>query len=134
MTKQKRKELLIRALQFGNKTATETSDEPFVHALQVDWWSVARQNNPLARTEEMVEDMEESILSPWGSHPLLYIIDNEHVDGLVEVDEIIEGVESHGIGVLHLEKPSTDIQHSLLGIEFLYPYTNGIDEMSLSTP
>ena len=53
--------------------------------------------------------MEESILSLRGGHPFLNIIDNENVDGLVEIDEIVSRILQHAVGILNLEQPRRDI-------------------------
>ena len=49
--------------------------------------------------------MEECLLCLVGTNPLLYVVNDKYVDGLIEVDEIIHRVLTDGIGVLHLEQP-----------------------------
>ena len=100
---------------------------------EVDRRTVAGENDLLAQTEQMVEDMEERSHCPLGCSPLLNIVHDQHIDGLVEIDEVVHRILTAGIGKLHLEQTCTDIQHPLLRIEFLYPYSDGIDEMRLST-
>ena len=73
--------------------------------------------------------MEECFLCLLCRYPLLYVVHYQHVDGLIEVDEVVHGVVSHGIGVLHLEESGTDIQHSLLRIELLGAHSDGVDEV-----
>ena len=82
----------------------------------------------------MVEDMEEGVKRLRGCHPLLNVIDYQHVDGLVELDEVIDGILPHRIGVLHLEQTCRDIQHTLLRVQFLTAYADGVNQVSLATP
>ena len=100
---------------------------------QVDGRTIARKDDLLAQTEQMIEDMEECGDCPLSSSPFLYIIDNQHIDGLIEIDKIINRILSTGISELHLEQTGTDIEHTLLGIHLLAAYTNGIDQMRLTT-
>ena len=81
----------------------------------------------------MVEDVEECVLCLRRVDPFLDVINDEHVDRLVERNEIIEMILNDSIGELHLEKTGADIQHALLGIEMLGVNTDGIDQMGLST-
>ena len=60
--------------------------------------------------------MEECLLCLVGTNPLLYVVNDKYVDGLIEVDEIIHRVLTDGIGVLHLEQPRAYIQHTHLWI------------------
>ena len=47
------------------------------------------------------------------------IINYEHVDALVEIDEIVNGIESACICILNFEKMCRYIQHFFLRIKFL---------------
>ena len=80
----------------------------------------------------MVEDVEESILCPCSCHPFLYIIYNEHVDGLVEGYEVILLTLVGGVGKLQLEGPGADVEYSLLGVYLLAVVAYGIHEVGLA--
>ena len=80
-----------------------------MHSLKVNRRTVRCKYYALAVAEEMVEDVEESVLCFRCTHPLLDIIHDEHVYGLVEADEIVERVFQYCIGVLHLEKTRRNI-------------------------
>ena len=77
--------------------------------------------------------MEEGVQRLRRVSPLLNVIDNQHIDGLIEVDEVVGGVLAHGVSELHLEETRTDIEHTLLRIGLLATHTDGIDEVSLTT-
>ena len=62
----------------------------------------------------MIEDVEERQLSLLSSHPLLNIIDYQHIDGLIEIDEVVGGIMQNRTGILHLEQARTDIEHTLI--------------------
>ena len=57
----------------------------------------------------MIEDMEERVECLGGVHPLLDVIDDQHVDTLVEVDEVVGCVMTHRVSELHLEQTGRDI-------------------------
>ena len=55
---------------------------------------------------QLVEDMEEGVLRLGQSGKLLDIIHDEHVNVLVEIDEVVGCIVSHRVGVLHLKEVS----------------------------
>ena len=65
--------------------------------------------------------------------PRLHIINNKHVDGLVELDEIVGGVFQNSVNELHLKEMRADIQHPFLGIKLLGLHANGIHKVGFST-
>ena len=81
----------------------------------------------------MIEDVEEGGNSLLGSSPLLYVIDNQHVDRLIEIDEVVNRVLTTGICELHLKQTCRNVEHTFLRIGLLTAQTDGIDEMSLTT-
>ena len=125
--------LHVRLLQFGNQSTGEAGKQTILHALKVHRRSVGCQNNLASHAEQMVEDMEERVERLGGVHPLLDVIDNQHVDGLVEVDEVVGGVMTHRVGELHLEQTGRHIEHPLLGIGLLAAHTDGVDQVGLAT-
>ena len=80
----------------------------------------------------MIEDVEEGIQSLGRINPFLNIINNQHVNGLIEVNEIIRGILTHRVRELYLEQTGRDIKHTLLRIHTLALHTNGIDQMGLT--
>lgn len=46
------------------------------------------------------------------AYEILNIINDEHVDALIEVDEIVDTVVFEGSGVLALEEARSDVEHS----------------------
>ena len=95
--------------------------------MQINGGTVASQNDALSVAEEVVEHVEERVLRAFSRDPLLHIVNDEQVNGLVELDEIIDGVLPGGIDILHLEQAGTDVEHALLRIELLRAVANGID-------
>ena len=65
--------------------------------------------------------------------PLLNIIDDEHVDGEIEVDEVVDHITSCSICKLYLKQSCRHVKHSFLRIQLLASHSDGIDEMGLST-
>ena len=76
--------------------------------------------------------MEESIECFWRIYPLLNIVDNEHVDTLIEVDEIVRGILTYRIGELYLEQTGTYVQHALVRIKLAALQSDGVDEVGFT--
>ena len=81
----------------------------------------------------MVEDVEERGDGLLGGGPLLHVVDDQHVDGLIEIDEVVDRVLTAGIGELHLEQTGADVEHTLFRIRLLAAHADGIDEVRLAT-
>jgi len=76
--------------------------------------------------------VEESGDGSLGGSPFLHIVDDEHVNGLVETDEIVDSILSAGISELHLEEACRYIKHATLGEQPFAFYADSIDEMGLA--
>ena len=94
----------IRLFQLSYQTPLETGEQTVFHALKHHWCTVGCQDKLLAVLVQVVEDVEECILSLRYTGKFLNVINNQHVDGLIETDEIIEMVRSDRIGVLYLKE------------------------------
>ena len=125
-------QLTVGLLQRSDDTTGETGEQSVGHAFEVYRRTVGGQDDALAVFEKMVEDVEKSILCLRRVDPFLDVVDDEHVDRLIEGDEVVEVVLNDRIGELHLKETRTDIQHTLLRIEVLGVYADGIDEMRFS--
>ena len=126
-------ELLIRLLELCNESTCETSKEPLRHTLQIDRRPITGHNDTFPVSEKMVEDMEECVLRLRSRYPFLNIIDDEHIDGLIEMDEIVDGTLPCCIDELYLEKSCTDVKHSTMRIELLDSHSDGINQMRFPT-
>ena len=120
-------ELCIRLLELGCKPAFESCQQAVFHALQLNRRAVAGQNYLFAGTEKMVEYMEKGIKRTCCRRPLLYVVHYQHVNGLIEVYEVVGSVVAHGIGKLNLKKTCTDIKNSLFRIYLLTFHTDSVD-------
>ena len=101
--------LRVRFLQFGDETTREAREQTVGHALEVHRRSVACEDDTLSVSEQVVENVEERLLGLCCAHPFLYVIYDEHVDGLVESDEVVYRVLQHRVGVLHLEETRANV-------------------------
>ena len=81
----------------------------------------------------MVEDVEEGVLCTLLVFPLLYVVNYQNVDGLIEVDEVVDSVAQHGIGVLHLKQSGADVEHTLFWIDALGFDAYSINKVGLAT-
>lgn len=80
----------------------------------------------------MIEDMEECALGARLADKILDVVENEHVDALVEVDEVVDTSAAQSRGILALEKARRHIQHPLLRVELLDAYADGLYQMGLA--
>ena len=126
-------QLHIRLLQFGYQTTGETGQQAILHALEIHWRTVAGQNDLASHAEKMIENMEERVECLGRIHPLLDIIYDQHIDALVEVDEVVGRVMTHRVGKLHLEQAGRDVKDAFLGIGLLAAHTDSIHKMGLAT-
>ena len=115
--------LHVRLLKLGDESARESCDESLVHALQFYWRAVAGKNDALACAEEVVEDVEEGVLCTLLVFPLLYVVNDQNVDGVAQ----------HGIGVLHLKQSGADVEHTLFWIDALGFDAYSINKVGLAT-
>ena len=63
---------------------------------------------------QVIEDMEEGILRPVHADHLLDIIQDQHIDILIEMQEIVGRILSHRIRKLHTEQVRRDIEDALI--------------------
>ena len=81
----------------------------------------------------MIENVKERVKGLRGSSPLLDIIHDEHIDALVEADEVVHRIPTGGIGKLHLEQTGRDIKYAPAWVHLFTTHANGIDEVRLAT-
>ena len=81
----------------------------------------------------MVEDMEENMLC-FFRFDLLEIINNQYIDGLIEVYEIVHLVGAHRIGVLGAEGGGRDKQYAFFGVMLFYFQSDGRDQVRFPDP
>ena len=73
--------------------------------------------------------MKERVLCLGNPCKFLNVINNQYVNGLVEIDEVIGRIVAYRIGVLYLEQVSRYVQNSLFGIKFLNLCTDGVGQV-----
>ena len=96
--------LYVRLFQLSYQSTGETGQQTVLDTLQVNRRTVGSQNNLLAQAEQVVEDMEERVQRSLRRSPFLNIIDYQHVDRLIELNEVVNGILAHGIRELDLEQ------------------------------
>ena len=126
-------QLAIGLLELCDESTREAGEQSLRHAFQVNWWTVAGHDDSPIVAEEVVEDVEECLLCALLANPLLNIVDDEQVDGLVEMHKVVERVLAYRVGVLQFEEAGADIEHALLRIDLLHTIADGINKMCLST-
>src|SRR3712207_5266019 len=92
-----------RLFEFGHHSPFKTGKQSFLHSLQQHRCTVGSQNQLFAVLVQMIEDVEERILSFSNARKFLNVINDQNVDCLVEIDEIISRIVSYRIGVLYLK-------------------------------
>lgn len=124
-------ELRVGLLHLGHHAPFESGEHTFLNAFEEHRRTVAGDDDLAVVVLQLVEYLEEGHLRVGGGN-LLYVIDDEHIDALVEVDEVVARVVYDGIGVLRLEHIGRHEEHAFLRVELAYAYTDGIDQMCLA--
>ena len=78
---------------------------------------------------QFVEYVVECVLCTWFTGKLLHVIKNQHINALVEIDEIINLVVSYGSGVLAFKHPGRHIENSCARIRLFYLDSNGLNQV-----
>ena len=81
----------------------------------------------------MVEDVEKSHLR-FGRGNFLYVVDYQHINRLIEVDEIVLRVVQHRVGKLRFKHMSRNKEHTLFGHELFDAHANSIYQVGFSHP
>ena len=124
--------LVVRRLDLGREAPFETGQQALLDVLQLDGRLVRGQDQLLARKVQMVEDVEEDVLRAGFSGQLLNIVDNQHVDHLIEVDEVVQLpllVAQVGALELGLELVHRDVEHLQLRMAFADLVADGLHDV-----
>ena len=78
--------------------------------------------------------MKEGVLGFFLACKLMYIIDDQYVNHLVEMQEVILVIVPDGIHKLRLELVGIHIEDRLVREELLYFYSNGLCQVGFSQP
>ena len=81
------------------------------------------------RLLQMVENLEECILCTLEVCKILDIIHNQHINRLIEHQEIWYAIVIYSILELQFERISSHIQHSRIRVERTYFITNSISQV-----
>ena len=81
---------------------------------------------------QVIEDVEKGFLRGFLSGKLRNVVHNQHVDGLVEVHEVVELVGANRLGILYLQQIGRKVEHSCIGMQFFGLGSDGIGQVSLS--
>jgi len=68
-------------------TALDTGHDTSLHPLEVNGWDITGHDDLLAQHVEVIEDVEEGLLCLYLADESLYIVDNQEIHLLVEVNE-----------------------------------------------
>ena len=122
----------VGRLQFSQQTPLEAREQSLFHPLQSHRRAVGSQDELATVLMQVIEDMEESKLCLLQRCELLNIIDDEDIDVLIEIDEVVDGVLTHTVGILNLEQVGGDVEDPQLGMQFLQTQTNRIHQVCLT--
>ena len=104
-------QLIVRTFDFANETPLETCQKAWNQVFKLNRRAVAGHDELFARLVQIIKNMEECILSSDFSFTckLLNIVNDKHIDTLVEIDEVIDKISTNSIDILHLEDVACDI-------------------------
>ena len=110
----------------------ETRDETWNHTIQFRRTTVARHDELFLVLMQMVENVEECVLSCSLASKFLNVVKNENINALIEADKLINLVLLNGTGVLHLKDARCGIKNPSARTQFLDSNTYGLDKMSFT--
>ena len=120
-------------LHLHHGALAQTAEQTVLKRYYVGGGTVAAEHHRMVVEVQVVEDVEEGILRLGFSGQLLDVVDNEHVDALVEAEELVDvSARRLGRGVLTLEVAGWDIQHALAGIALGKLQSHALQEVRLA--
>ena len=122
------------SVELGRQSPFETGQQSLLDVLQLDGRLVRREDQLLARQLQVVEDVEERVLRTGLSRQLLDVVDDQHVDHLVEVDEVGNLAVLVGRLELRLELVHRDVQHLQLRVALAHLVADRLHDVGLSQP
>ena len=125
-------ELVVRAAYLGGEAPLEARKQAIFDIPQLQRRAVARQDELLARLLEVVEDMEEGVLGALESGEVLDIIDDEHIDRLVEIQKVGNTIQVVRILELQLKRVGSNIKNARMREEQRHLVADGIGQMGLT--
>ena len=124
-------QLQIRSLYVDRDAPFQAGEQAFFNPLELRRRTVAGDDDFALERLEVVEDVEKHVVR-FLRLDLLKIVDDQHVDRLVEVHEIVDLVHAHRIGVLCAEGSGGDKQHALVGVVLFDLQTDGRHQVRFS--
>lgn len=125
-------QLKVRLFDLYDEPHFEAGEQALFHAFELAGLAVAADDDLFADEQEVVEDVEECVLGFRFADELLYVVDDEHVDALVEVDEVVGLLGLDGIGVLQQEDVGGDVDDAFFGVALFDGYAYRVGEMGFA--
>ena len=123
---------VVRRIELGRESPFETRQQPLFDVLQLHGRLVRSEDQLLARQLEVVEDVEERVLRTRLARQLLNVVDDQHVDHLVEVDEIGDFAVLVGRLELRLKLVHRDVQHLQFGMALPHLVADGLHDVGFA--
>ena len=124
--------VVVGLVELGGKPPLETRQQTVLDVLQFDGRLIRREDQLLARQVQVVEDVEEDVLRTRLSGQLLDVVDDEHVDHLIEVDEIGNFAAFVRRLELGLEFVHRHVEHLQLGMTLQHFVADRLCDVGLS--
>ena len=120
-------------LQVGGQSPLETVQQARLETSDVDRRFVGGHDNLLLELVQMVENLEESLLG-FGlvAGYELDVVDDEHVNSLVEPVEVVEVVALHGLHILLVEGVGADVDDDFVGEVDFGLDADGVDQVGFA--
>ena len=125
-------QLQIRLRQHFRTAPFETVDEAVGDAFKLCRRTVAREDELAVGAVQIVENGEEGIHGALLAAQLLHIVNQQHINALIEVDEVGHFALLSRHLILILEISHAHKQHPRFRMPHFYGYGNGLDEVSLA--
>ena len=125
-------QLRIGSPELGREAPFEACDESLLQSLHINGRLVGRQHELLAELVQVVEDVEKGHLRLVQADQLVDVVEDKHIETLVEVQEVVRRVFDHCVGVLDAEAVGGDVEDTLLGVHLTDAQADGVAEVRLA--
>ena len=124
--------VVVGHVDYGRQSPLEAGKQSLLDVLKFHGGLVRGQHQLFSRHLQMAEDVEECVLRSGLARQLLYVVDKQHVDHLIEVDEVGDRAVLHCGLILRLKLVHRDVEHLQIGMTLTDFVTYGLYDVGFA--